>query len=178
MSVEYKEIPGFEGYRVGDDGSVWSLWKRGKGEAGSNWVIGNDWNLMKLGKDLDGYPQVKFAGERKTKKVHNLVLQIFVGKRPVGMQACHNNGNPSDNSIRNLRWDTPKNNQADRFIHMTDNLGSKNGRSKLTEDQVRQIKVKHKLGQSGSSLSKEFNMHRSVICKICNGSLWGQIEIV
>ena len=34
--VEYRDVPGWPGYRVGDDGSVWSLWKRrglGRGTA-------------------------------------------------------------------------------------------------------------------------------------------------
>src|SRR5215472_269740 len=27
--VDYRDIPGFPGYRVGDDGSIWSAWRKG-----------------------------------------------------------------------------------------------------------------------------------------------------
>lgn len=49
--------------------------------------------------------------------VHKLILLAFVGPCPDGMECCHNNGIASDNRIENLRWDTHKNNNADRKKH-------------------------------------------------------------
>ena len=51
--------------------------------------------------------------------VHRLVLMAFRGVCPEGMQGCHNDGNPSNNELSNLRWDTAKANQADRARHGT-----------------------------------------------------------
>lgn len=56
-------------------------------------------------------------GEPISAQVHVLVLEAFVGPCPGGMECCHNNGNPKDNRIENLRWDTHKANMADRVKH-------------------------------------------------------------
>jgi hypothetical protein len=52
--------------------------------------------------------------------IHVLVLTTFVGPRPDGHEGCHNNGEPSDNRLVNLRWDTPCANQADKLVHQRD----------------------------------------------------------
>jgi hypothetical protein len=46
-------------------------------------------------------------------KVHHLVAQEFIGPRPAGMVICHNNGDPLDNRVENLRYDTQASNIAD-----------------------------------------------------------------
>jgi hypothetical protein len=33
------------------------------------------------------------------------------------METCHNNGNPADNRLENLRWDTHVANEADKRLH-------------------------------------------------------------
>jgi hypothetical protein len=35
------------------------------------------------------------------------------------MQACHNNGQPGDPALSNLRWDTPEGNMRDQYLHGT-----------------------------------------------------------
>lgn len=67
----------------------------------------------------DGYVQVRLynAVVGATKKVHRLVLEAFTGPRPDGMEACHANGDRSDNRAGNLRWDTVRENANDRISH-------------------------------------------------------------
>lgn len=52
-------------------------------------------------------------GKYRSVGLHRLVLEAFVGPCPLGMQGCHNDGDPANNALENLRWDTPKANQAD-----------------------------------------------------------------
>lgn len=52
--------------------------------------------------------------------VHTAVLLAFVGERPEGLEACHNNGIPSDNRLENLRWDTRSSNRRDTILHGKD----------------------------------------------------------
>lgn len=73
--------------------------------------------LLNPAKNKDGYMRVKV--NRRFVFAHILVLEAFVGPKPVGMQCCHNNGIPDDNRLINLRWDTPKNNIHDRRFHGT-----------------------------------------------------------
>lgn len=69
--------------------------------------------------DKYGHMSVHLGYDKKriSVSVHKLVLLAFVGPAPDGMECCHNNGIAWDNRIENLRWDTHKNNNADRKKH-------------------------------------------------------------
>lgn len=54
---------------------------------------------------------------QKVHQVHTLVLTAFVGPRPEGMECCHQDGDPSNNILSNLRWDTPSSNNYDTVKH-------------------------------------------------------------
>lgn len=56
-------------------------------------------------------------GKQEFHMLHGLVLETFEGPRPEGMHGCHNDGNPRNNARTNLRWDTPSENQFDRYWH-------------------------------------------------------------
>lgn len=68
---------------------------------------------------------------QRPQKVAHLVLLAFVGARPDGMQVAHNDGNPLNNKLNNLRYATASSNQMDRVIHGTSNRGERNGMVKL-----------------------------------------------
>lgn len=75
-----------------------------------------------------GYSTVRLRhpdGRKSTPRVHRAVLETFVGPCPPGMEACHNNGDRTDNRLENLRWDTHQANERDKVNHGT------NGRSHL-----------------------------------------------
>ena len=111
--VTYKDIPGFPGYRVGDDGSVWS--RNGRG------VWRGKWKQLRRSYNWGGYAMAGISrnGKSRTRPVHLLVLECFVGPRPNGLWACHNDGNQKNNRLSNLRWDTPSANMADCLRHGT-----------------------------------------------------------
>lgn len=59
------------------------------------------------------------------KYVHQMVALAFIGIRPDGYDTCHNDGNPSNNTPGNLRYDTRRNNLLDQFKHGTYTNGMK-----------------------------------------------------
>ncbi|QZE10860.1 hypothetical protein SEA_CHISANAKITSUNE_96 [Gordonia phage ChisanaKitsune] len=61
--------------------------------------------------DRNGYVRVKIKG--RTYKVHNLVLELFVGPRPSGLVARHLDDVKDNNHVSNLKWGTQKENVAD-----------------------------------------------------------------
>lgn len=127
--VEYRDIEGFPGYRVGNDGSVWSD-KRGKKRRLSPGIV-------------KGYEQVVLYrnSERHQLKVHTLVLAAFKGACPPGHECCHEDGKPLNNVASNLYWGTREKNSSDRFRHGTDCSGERNGLAKLTDQAVFEMRV-------------------------------------
>src|SRR6266496_997298 len=98
INVRYSVVTGYPAYRVGSDGSIWCCLKRG----GHERILTNNWRILKLSLGKNNYPQVTMYdvnGRMTTKKVHRLVLESFVGLAPLGMVACHENGNPQDNKL-------------------------------------------------------------------------------
>ena len=65
--------------------------------------------------------------------VHQLVLEAFVGPRPARHQAAHGDGNPLNNTLANLRWATPKENEADKRLHGTLPVGTKSAQGRKTQ---------------------------------------------
>jgi hypothetical protein len=119
-TVTFRDIAGFPGYRVGDDGSVWSAWaKASTGERGGIVsVIGSEWRRMKAHPNDSGHLRVAL-GHSARRYVHHLVLEAFVGPCPDGLEGCHEDGDPTNNHHTNLRWGTRKSNMEDRTRHGT-----------------------------------------------------------
>ncbi len=110
MGIErWKWIAGYEHrYEVSDKGSVRSL-------------LGKSPRILKPG-IAHKYAHVTLSGAAHDKmlfRVHRLVLAAFVGPCPLGMQCAHLDGNPSNNSVDNLRWVTPKENASHKIAHGT-----------------------------------------------------------
>ena len=85
FTIEYRDIPGYPGYRVGNNGLVWTA-----KVVGGHGKVG-DWRLLGQRTDEDGYQRTVLcsAGKRKGFFVHCLVLIAFVGTRPDGMVCRH-----------------------------------------------------------------------------------------
>jgi len=125
MSIEeWRAVVGFEGrYEVSSMGRMRSL---GRTET-FNRLLNNgrrgDVTRTKKTKLLvgslgsNGYLTVRLKG--KTFTIHRLVLTAFVGARPEGQAACHNDGKSTNNTLSNLRWDTYQANNMDRARHGT-----------------------------------------------------------
>ena len=121
--MEWRDVLGFEGwYQVSDTGLI----KRTRGGRGARIGV--------LQQSVSGSPRYGYMGvtlwkegKPSSKKVHRLVLEAFSGPCPVGMEACHNNGDRLDNRRENLRWDTHFNNCAERRANFTYPRIDKNG---------------------------------------------------
>lgn len=77
--------------------------------------------------NIDGYKTVSVTGggARKTLSVHVAVLEAFSGPRPPGLVCRHMDGNPANNTLANLQWGTPSDNNYDKRRHGTDHEANK-----------------------------------------------------
>jgi hypothetical protein len=103
----WKAIPGYEGqYEVSDQGRVKSYRRDHEGR------------FLRPGRMPGGHLSVAL-GRGNSQCVHKLVLLAFVGPAPDKHECCHNNGNPADNRLENLRWGTRRENILDAVRHGT-----------------------------------------------------------
>src|SRR5438105_702836 len=93
--------------------------------------------LLWESRDKRGYRKVTVQlapGKWKLFAVHVLVCEEFHGPKPTPLhEVRHLDGNPGNNSAANLCWGTKAENEADKLRHGT-------GPSRLTEEQVREIR--------------------------------------
>ncbi len=174
MSDEnWMQIPGFENlYEASDLGRIRSM------ERISNTCRGPELTggviLKPIFHKRTGYLVVNLTGNgaRKQILVHRAILLAFKGSPPPGMEACHNNGDRIDPRLENLRWDTRKNNHADKKDHGTWQGGEACGTSKLTEDAVRHIRSSD---ETIADLASRFSVSRGCIEKAKYGSTWQHV---
>lgn len=118
MTEVWRPVEGFPLYLVSSEGRVWSV-MRGR--------------CLVPVPDSGGYLRVTLRqdGRAVTRAVHVLVCQAFYGPRPAGYHACHGPAGQLVNTVENLRWDTPQENERDKQRNRKGRRGQgKNGRGR------------------------------------------------
>ena len=121
--------------------------------------------LLRQHSSDSGYRQVKLVcddGVRRWKKVHVLVLELFVGPRPssrhVGAHAPDRS--KRNNRAENLRWATPEENEADKKAHGTATGGRPRA---LGPEQLEDIAARVSRNESFARIAKVHRIHRSSV---------------
>lgn len=120
-----------------------------------------------------GYGHMRVNGEYTG--AHRVMCQLAHGE-PIGekSQVAHSCGNPACVNPRHLRWATRQENEADKLIHGTDNRGAKHGMSKLTDDNVREIRaLKGVMRQR--DIAARFSIAQGTVSEIQAGKRWTHI---
>lgn len=104
--TEWRPVVGFPAYEVSDDGQV----RR----------ISDLLAIPRHTANKSGHLRVSLketTGAYRQRYIHRLVLESFVGACPEGLEACHNDGDGTNNRLDNLRWDTHSSNMYDKVKH-------------------------------------------------------------
>jgi hypothetical protein len=118
----WRPVVGREGlYEVSDQGRVRSLDRWGRGGRGGRYPKLYRGKLRQPHQQKSGHLLLLLHadGQIKGKEIHTLVAEAFIGPRPEGQEVCHNNGDPADNRVENLRYDTHSANLKDSVRHGT-----------------------------------------------------------
>ena len=160
--IKYKLWPDCSDYRVGSDGSVWSR-KRGRWKRRTPVLV-------------NGYLRVVIyiAGKQHREFAHRMVARVFLGPCPPGEQVCHYDGNRRNCSLSNLRYATPKENQADKIRHGTIPRGERHHQAKITESAVMDIR-KSRGRETQASIARRHGLSQCVVCNIQIGKLWAHV---
>lgn len=121
-----------------------------------------------------GYKLVRFGvdGKKYSSQVGRMILLAFKGEPKKDEICCHNNSDPHDNRIENLRWGNQKDNMKDRLARGKYLSCEDHFMSKLTNKQVLEI---YNSNETGRVLAKRFNTSENTITKIRKGILWNKV---
>lgn len=170
----WRAIAGFPAYEVSNMGRVRRIVAAKGGRSASDGVL-------KHGRLHAGHHGVTLYAEGKkfSLKVHRLVLLAFIGDPPPGEPfGAHEDGNPANNALSNLRWSNQVGNLQDRIAHGTELRGQRNGRAKLSEANAREIRARFKARcrvNGAAALAKEFGVTDVAILKIARGVTWSHL---
>ncbi len=120
-------------------------------------------------------------GVRRKKYIHIAGLEAFVCQRPNGMEGLHNDGNPENNHISNLRWGTHKENMQDSIVHGTFFFAGAKGenhvQSILKDCDVRQIRIYFKTTKmTNGEIGKIYGVDSTTISKIRTSKNWSHLK--
>lgn len=179
MKEEWRHIPGYEEkYQASNLGRVRSLdkvmyVKSPRSRDYTKKIKGKVLTPQKT--TLEKYLHVslyKTPGKNTTRLVHDLILSAFVFVRPSPhMECAHADGNPTNNTISNLRWATSLENANDRRKHGTSGQGVQNSRAKLCDKKVEAIRLLIGL-YTFKQLGSFFGVGPQAISKIAAGTRW------
>lgn len=169
--LEWRDIPGWPGYRVSKTGVVQSCKIRnGRGYKST-------WQTLKQADDTRGYKSLglKNVTKRTWIQVHVLVLMAWVSPRPDGMHGCHNDGDRHNNNLENLRWDTPKANAHDAIKHGTWIHGEKYPGAVLTDKNVERMYRLLMEGFSVKQVAEILGAKKGTLHNVISGVAWKHV---
>ena len=161
----WKDLIGYEGrYKIGSNGEIMN--KRGL--------------LLKQSLDIDGYKRITlYNGNKKTYRVHRLVVEHFIGSIPCDKEVNHIDYDRTNNHISNLEIVSHLENvrhSYDRIAKGIKSNGTTSGNkknSKVTIKEANEIREKYSTGKyTQIELGNMYGLKRSAMSDLLNGKTW------
>ena len=149
-------------------------------------LIGPYGKQIKLAYDKNGYPRitVKPKGFKSPIpiRIHRLKAYFLFGDKifEKGLEVRHLNGNTRDYSDKNIVLGTKTENSFDRPVQerISHALKAAKMTRKLSENDVKEIIMKHHLGRSLRQLSKEYGASKSTMSYVINKKTYRTFTMV
>jgi hypothetical protein len=128
--------------------------------------------ILKPGLGSHGYLGVSL-GRNNHHLVHRLMAAAFLPPGPGKTHVNHINGDKTDNRIENLEWSNKSLNQIHAMklgLYAGPPLkrGVAQGNAKLTDDDVRLIRLKRAAGAQYQHIASEFGVSQSLAFYVCH----------
>lgn len=160
-----KQIEDFPDYFIDENGDVWSN-------------KSNKWKKVKPTLTNKGYLTYRACnnGIRKHISIHRAVALTYVPNPNNLPQVNHIDGNKLNNNVNNLEWTTNQKNRNHAVKNGLHAKGEQIKNSKLTEQQVIEIRKKYiPKKYTMSKLAKEYGVRETAIYRIINYKRWKHI---
>lgn len=145
---------------------LWSHVRVAEGDACWEW---QGW------RNVQGYGKVRVG--KRARRAHRVVYEDAYGPIPAGLCVLHRCDNPSCVRPDHLFLGTRVDNGADMARKGRQAKGKENGRSKLTMEQVIELRRRYRAGEgSQRALAREFGMSRSATQQALLGQTWAWLE--
>lgn len=124
-------------------------------------------------KDKNGYGEIKAYGQRFNHKAHRMAWEIHNGRSAKGHLVLHSCDNPACVNPAHLSLGTPQENSSQcskrkRFNH----AGEHNGRAKLTQIDVDQIRILYFRGVKRKAICYQFQISKQHLLSIATYKCW------
>lgn len=158
----WKKIIGYDQYEVSNYGRV---------KTTSNNATRKE-RILKPLKHPRGYLRVALWLNNKSRfiSIHRLVAEYFVPNPENKETVNHIDGDKTNNYYLNLEWNTYRENMNHAVTNKISACGERNGRSKLNQEQVEDIRNNKSLNQY--ELATKYNVSQSTINRIKQNKGW------
>jgi hypothetical protein len=95
---------------------------------------------------------------------------------PDGMYVLHSCDNPPCVNPAHLRLGTQQDNANDRVQRNRSAIGARNGKARLTADQVREIRRRRASGESRTSVARAFDINPGTVWYIDQRVTWTHVR--
>lgn len=130
---------------------------------------------IKGGKSKLGYSIICLSDAPRKKCVtrHGLIMLVFCGPTPEGMEIDHIDGNRLNNRLDNLRFVTPSENINGAVAR--GHRGHKRWNAKLTDEIVREIRLAKTVGIKASAIADQLGVSQSTVFHVLRGDNWKHV---
>lgn len=173
----FKDIKGFENYQVNEYGDILSKGRIITDTVGH--VYARPEIILKPYLTKKGYLQVSLMQDKKrsVKYVHRLVAEAFIENNdPTKTVVNHKDGNKQNCYYENLEWTTYSDNNQHAYDNNLKGRGSKFYNAKLTEEDVREIKLKGKGSLTYQKIGDMYGVSGATIRDILVGKTWKHVK--
>jgi hypothetical protein len=173
---QWKDIKNYEGlYQISNKGRVKRLAGKCLAKAGKYRNLSENILICFPNKTRYNYLYVNLNNNGiKQFRIHRLVALHFIPNPNDLPEVNHIDGDKNNNTVENLEWCTNLENIRHSYKIGTHKIrtGEKAPNTKLTLEQVKQIKEKLNNKEYGRSIAKEFNISEGMVSLIKHNKYW------
>ena len=123
----------------------------------------------------NGYGKFGDWKNRKTWAAHRLAWTLTIGPIPPGLEVCHSCNVKLCVRPGHLYLAPHATNMADARRDGLYAVGARHPRARLTEEQVRCIRLQVAAGESRSAVARQYGLHSTAVSAIVRGALWRDV---